>query len=168
MSLLSPISSAASWLAADNKDPLSTKHHGWAHPITVLIVHYGVLIAIAFLVHDWLIPIQQQLDLDDTTPHKSVLQISDACTSFRQSTATFLVCYSAWFLPWRLRYCHPAIPRNSVLYEFTWLCNVTMVLGALALVTDRPMIATACCASVGIDQLLWYVDLLGFLLWYVS
>lgn len=49
-----------------------------------------------------------------------------------------------------------------VLYEFCWLCNVTLVMSAWAFVTGRPVLACAYAITVGIDQLLWYVDVIGF------
>jgi hypothetical protein len=52
----------------------------------------------------------------------------------------------------------------AALYEYCWLCNVTLWMGALALYTHRPVLATAYCVTVGIDQLLWYVDILGYFL----
>ena len=51
-----------------------------------------------------------------------------------------------------------------VFYEFQFLCNVTLIISSLSLYTNRPIVATGFCVSVGIDQLLWYVDLLGYFL----
>lgn len=151
------------WLA--QAGPHAPKHHGWAHPVTVLLWHYTTLIAVAFGAHDWLV---NQLEVSRTNGNAEIsleAHTSQQCLSFRQSVALFLACYLLWFLLWRLRFCHPATPRNSVLYEFTWLCNGTLVLGAFSLFANRPTIAVSCCVTVAIDQMLWYVDLAGFLLW---
>ena len=51
-----------------------------------------------------------------------------------------------------------------VFYEFQFLCNVTLIISSLSLWTNRPIVATGFCVAVGIDQLLWYVDLLGYFL----
>jgi hypothetical protein len=149
---LSLLGKLPAWLAQEGAH--AAKHHGWSHPIAVVICHYTALIIVAFGAHDWMMTFETSPLLDPTPD----------CTSFRQNVALFLACYSIWFLPWRIKFCHPQIPRNSVLYEFTWLCTGTLVLGSLALASDRPVIAAACCVTVGIDQLMWYVDLAGYLM----
>lgn len=56
------------------------------------------------------------------------------------------------------------LSKAVVLYEYCWLCNVTLVVSAVALLTDRPVLAAAYTVTVGIDQLLWYADLIGYAL----
>ena len=68
--------------------------------------------------------------------------------------------------------CKEAVGNNNnkklltyvVFYEFQFLCNVTLIISSLSLWTNRPIVATGFCVAVGIDQLLWYVDLLGYFL----
>ena len=49
-------------------------------------------------------------------------------------------------------------PAATVWYEMTWLCNVTLVMAAGSLVSNRWTLACAYGLTVAIDQLLWYVD----------
>jgi hypothetical protein len=143
-----------SWLS--QQGPHATKHHGWAHPISVLLCHYTLLIMVAFGVHDRLIT-------RESAPFPSSWSMTEPCQSFRRQVGIFLALYSLWFLPWRICFSNPGkIPRNSLVYEYTWLCNGTLVLGSLASLSNRPIISSGCCVTVGIDQLLWYVDLIGY------
>jgi hypothetical protein len=77
----------------------------------------------------------------------------------RRSVVLWLCFYSSWLLLWRHFTYQPFPYRNCVWYEYCWLCNVSLNLGALALWTNRPTIAAGLCVAVGLDQLLWYVDL---------
>lgn len=135
-----------SWLA--HKDSRDSKHLGWRHPLAVLLVHYGTVFATTFAVHDWLL---------DPNKHATARTASDGIP-------WLVLIYSLWLLVWRLIFCKPKVFRSSVLYEYCWLCNVTLSLGAASLALQRPAIAAACCVTVGIDQLLWYVDLAGYLI----
>ena len=160
-----------SWLAQEG--PHASKHHGWAHPVAVAILHYTILVIVSCTVHDWMVlsPLPSKneeeladsiLNTDNADFNSSGSQITQDCHSLRQRAGIFLACYFVWLIVWRLVFCPPTIPRQSVIYESTWLCNGTLALGALASWTHRPILAMACCVTVGIDQLLWYVDLLGF------
>ena len=103
-----------------------------------------------------------------TTSESDATIVSEDCRQWRRRIGNFLALYFVWLIVWRLIFCPSTVPRPSIIYESTWLCNGTLALGALASWTDRPTMAMACCVTVGIDQLLWYVDLLGFLLRYVN
>eukprot|EP00804_Cyclotella_cryptica_P019669 CCRYP_014001-RA/>CCRYP_014001-RA protein AED:0.44 eAED:0.45 QI:0/0/0/1/0/0/2/0/268 len=69
--------------------------------------------------------------------------------------------YLSSFLAGRLRH-------HAVLYELTWMCNSTLVIGFISFgglgslrwfSARRPLAATASCVGVSIDQVLWYLDL---------
>ena len=62
---------------------------------------------------------------------------------------------------------HPKL-KYVVFYEFQFMCNVTLLVSPLALLSDRLLIPISFCVVVGIDQLLWYVDLFGYFIWYVK
>ena len=149
-----------SWLAQEG--PHATKHHTWAHPIAVWLIHYAILFVVTLGVHDWVIV------ADPTNAASEDWNMTDECQALRRRTGYFLAGYSLWLFLWRLIFCSPTIPRQAILYEYTWLCNGTLVLGSLVSFTNRPIIATACCVTIGIDQLLWYVDAVGYLVRYVS
>lgn len=133
------------WLAQGG--PKADKHRGWAHPIAVVFVHYAISTTLVWRLHDWLLPTACDISKDS------------------QTIAWRLLAYAVWMPVWRLSVEQRPLFRRGVLYEYCWLCNVTLVHGAFAWLTHRPYLATAYCTVVGIDQLLWYVDGLGFLIW---
>ena len=129
------------WL---QQDELHEKHRRWRHPTVALFVHYIVVGLVSFSSHDWIVT--------NASLQQPKLQ--------QQIIIPFcLMAYATAILLWRLVI---FAPNTYILYEYCWLCNVTLHLSAAALYFQRPLIAQACCVTVGIDQLLWYVDLLGF------
>jgi len=94
----------------------------------------------------------------------------DSATLNNIVISNFLACYASILLLWRLATTGisaatgSSVYRRAVLYEYTWLCNSTLVMAAIAIRTCRPVLATSFCVAVSIDQLLWWVDLLGWLL----
>ena len=155
-----------SWLAADN-DPLSVKHRGsWIHPIVSCFVHYIISAATIIYVHDFIIlPLllssnqSNGNDLDD-----SRLGCSDSWSSERDWCAKVSLIYVLILLITRLTTNDKGVHRLSVLYEFTWLCNSALVFGSFALLTCRPLIAAGFAVAVSIDQILWWVDVLYFII----
>lgn len=51
---------------------------------------------------------------------------------------------------------------SVVIYEFLWACNQALLLGAISMITRDSNLLRATIVLVSFDQLLWYVDLLGF------
>ena len=147
------------WLAQSG--PNAPKHsEGWAHPIAACLLHYIVMIPTTIFVHDAIVS-QQLGDV--------VTDSIDAC--FRSPTSTlisnFFACYAASLLVWRLitiRAKLGPMHQRAVLYEYTWLCNSTLIMVSIGLRTCRPILATSFCVAVSIDQLLWWVDLAGWML----
>ena len=145
------------WLSQEG--PTALKHRGWKHPIVSCLIHYTMVSFVTFAAHDLLLrhflpPTSSQL----------LCQADESSIKRRYQAALWVLPYSLWLLVWRLMIHNPAIYRNCVLYEYTWLCNVTLNLGAAGLLFRRPIIASAYCVSVGIDQLTWYIDLSVYLL----
>lgn len=134
-----------SWLT--NSGTKSEKYQSWAHPLVTNLIHYSTITVVAFISHDLL----------TTTPKTECLEVG---VRRRRITATFVLLYVIF--SWVLRLSLSRVPPPLVLYELSWLCNVTLIVGSLGLLLDRPAIATALCVTVGIDQLLWYADLLGY------
>ncbi|KAM3142517.1 hypothetical protein pb186bvf_005419 [Paramecium bursaria] len=54
--------------------------------------------------------------------------------------------------------------RNVVFYEMIWACNMSLMSSAYALITNKPIILAASMIVVSIDQVLWYIDILTYLL----
>lgn len=136
------------WIGQEG--PKAPKHKGWLHPLVVVVLHYAVVGAITFRMHDLLLLGRETIEEECSTMQ---------AVSFRKTVAA----YCGWyiFLMQTLRLLTLA-NKQAVLYEATWLCNVTLVMGPLGLYWNRPTIASAYCITIGIDQLLWYIDLLGY------
>ena len=132
--------------------PHAQKHRGYQHPIVACALQYSIVTTLCFTIHDlYFAP--------DIGVSESSFQ-----TGKSRCIAGFLLVYAIATFLWRLTCSEPATFRNTTMYELCWLCNITLVHGALALMTQRPVLAQAYCIAVGIDQLLWYVDLGGFFL----
>lgn len=151
------------WLGQSG--PADPKHsRGWAHPIVACLLHYFVVIPSTILVHDAMVGrlhggkvIEPALDVvcaKDGNPTATSMSISN-----------FFACYAASLLLWRLitiRAKLGPVHQRGVLYEYTWLCNSTLIMASIGLRTCRPILATSFCMAVSIDQLLWWVDLAGW------
>lgn len=57
------------------------------------------------------------------------------------------------------------IENGSVaIYEFLWACNQALLVGTFAMIVQNSHLLRASIVLVSIDQLLWYVDLVGFMI----
>ncbi len=151
-----------SWRWLCQEGPSAKKHQGWQHPFVVVVLHYVIAISVSIAVHDALLGTPLSIPMPSNNNSNS-----DAAntTTTTMRMAQGLIVYLLWLLLWRLLVVRqPPFNTAAVWYEMTWLCNVTMLMGALALVTQRPLLALAYSFTVGIDQLLWYVDLSGYFL----
>lgn len=50
------------------------------------------------------------------------------------------------------------------LYELLWACNQCILVVAMGLLLENALLVRASLLIVSLDQLLWYVDLIGYLL----
>ena len=133
-----------SWLS--HGEPSHPKHQGLCHPVVACVLYYIIVTTVSFYAHDILVPVPD-----------------NPCPATPQTDHSFwavvFALYSVTLLVWRRTY----TPIPVLLYQHCWLCNVTLLQVAGGLYTHRPALAHAYCVTVGIDQLLWYVDLGGFL-----
>jgi len=136
------------WLA--NEGSHAPKHKGWAHPVSTFVVHYTVVIGVLFTVHDWIL----RSPFATTTTEECVDK------EYRRQTARWVFLYYLIQQVWRLATIETF--KSACIYEATWLCNISLFVGSLSLWTGRNLIAQALCVAVGIDQLLWYVDVVGY------
>lgn len=148
------------------------------HPSLTFVTHYTVAIASIFYVHDTFF----------SKPHANGghNDEQDQSSIGRQFIISrFLFIYVLILFTTRYVSSHYSgrIRQYSVFYELTWLCNSALVMGCLSfgigiqwqssstthneslswILQRRPMVASAACIAVSIDQILWYVDLLGYL-----
>ena len=134
------------WISKEGSS--AEKHQGYAHPMAALLIHYAIASIVTFLVHDALV----MVDAGECA------LVTDGT---RELVALGVAVYAIWLLLWRIYHASDE-HRPGIVYEYTWLCNVTLLLGAAAFFFNRPIVATAHCVAVGIDQLMWYVDLVGW------
>lgn len=140
-----------SWLT---QDPSSSKHRKYFHPITACILHYLVVLLTVFTIHDQVfVPV-----LGDDYPSGKV----GGDRSVMVSRALFS--YVTFLFSSRLLVVPSDSERRAIIYEFMWLCNGTLLMSPIALLTGRPLLASSFCVAVSIDQVLWYVDLLVYVL----
>jgi hypothetical protein len=173
------------WLSQREGDP---KHLQWTHPTVVFLVHYAVTTWITFVMHDWMLDYYysyyyfhersvhpdryDDVGGDSNTCSTTCNQHDDHPYWHHTTSSIHLRERRIWIAVWLISYtCAIFLRRllvepadNTVVYQYCWLCNVTLFQGALAFITNRPIIAMAYCVTIGIDQLLWYVDLTGYVL----
>jgi hypothetical protein len=148
------------WLSAGA--PTEKKHTTLLHPLTTFLLHYCLVSVTVVFAHDALIGVYtKNYDVSNTDCSKQ---------HSTTNTAHFLAVYFICFFAWRL-FIHRNDPPFFLYCEFykqTFLCSGTIFNAALAYYLDRPIIATAFCVAVGIDQVLWYIDLAAYFTWYVD
>jgi len=144
-------------------------------PHLACLLHYVVVGTLSVLMHDRTIA-----TVDDDTDHK----VPSTTRLVVSRIGIFFGLYWLWLLSFRL-YTAPSKavalsrapvptsipdaaavvtqsyttePSSMVWYEMPWLCNMTLIMSAWGLMTDRINLALAYGLTVSIDQLLWYVD----------
>jgi hypothetical protein len=142
------------WLLQDGSE--AKKHQEWFHPCIVYLIHYSVVALTVFGAHDLVIGSSADCERDTSIEYQQYRRRQVTCAIGTGIYAILQLSCRLW---------QASSHRTSVLYEGTWLCNTTLVIGSLAFWYRRPVIAAAFCVTVGIDQLLWYVDLLT---WFLS
>jgi len=150
------------WL---QQKPYSSKHYHYLHPIISCIIHYLLVYLILFSIHDKLVlPLflpeikKTPYSITSTCCHETTKQIPRFFFVSKAFAIYVIFLFSIRLLSTR----HSRILQNATIYEFTWLCNITLFMGAIALHTCRPLIASSFCVAVSIDQVLWYVDIAGY------
>lgn len=81
-------------------------------------------------------------------------------TSPRIMSSLFLFSYISFVFYWRLK----EAKHNSRFYEMLWGCNEAMLLASYGCFMGRPLIIGAAIMLIGLDQLCWYIDCIGYLL----
>lgn len=132
--------SFASWLQAD-KAGKAAKHFGWLHPAV------SAASTIAGVVY---------LGLKVTEPDETGELVENPELWRRVGKA--LLCYISLIFAARIKEGGP-----TVLYELIWQCNLALCVAAAALLKGRPTLLASAATTIAIDQMLWYVDILGFL-----
>lgn len=143
------------WL--QKADPKASKHRGKYHPIAAFLVHYGVVSLVTISLHDWVV-VQFSSEEDMTEPCKN--KVANRQHSVGLCLGVYFMLYFSCRLA--LRWYDP--DYYIEFYKQTFLCSVTIFHAALGFYANRPILAQSFCIAVGIDQILWYVDLAGYLI----
>ena len=85
-------------------------------------------------------------------------------TDNQQSLSSFLLLYATFTAISRYIASKNKPPPAAVatIYELCWACNSALVLSSISFLTSRPDLAVAAGVAVSIDQILWYVDIIGY------
>ncbi len=135
--------------------PKAAKHRGKVHPMVTFFVHYIVVAWVTTYVHDWIVARSRSMSDGGFTTcifaptHKSV--------------GAFFGVYFLLFFSCRLVLRWHQHDFYIEFYKQTFLCSVTTFHAAIGLYTGRLILAQAFCVAVGVDQILWYIDLGGYL-----
>lgn len=95
------------------------------------------------------VPPSLRLQINSTTPIEQV-------DYFHPWIACFLVSY----------YCFALAVRwwetdAHVLYEHCWACNLVLLVASFGMITNQPICIGIACVVVAIDQMSWYIDVVG-------
>jgi hypothetical protein len=52
---------------------------------------------------------------------------------------------------------------SVAIYEFLWACNQALLVGVFAMIFEDSHLLRATIVVVSVDQLLWYIDILGYI-----
>lgn len=153
------------WLTQDAACPKHTR--SWKHPIAACLIHYALSSLMIVAVHDGIL--LRFFDNEyDKVPTLGTISLCPAASSNIPTkkymwVATISFAYAMLLLCIRLVSNRPGVRRYSILYEFTWLCNAALMFGgSFGFMTCRPRIATGFAVAVSVDQILWYVDAIGY------
>mmetsp|Transcript_589 Transcript_589/g.1113 ORF Transcript_589/g.1113 Transcript_589/m.1113 type:complete len:184 (-) Transcript_589:17-568(-) len=148
------------------------------HPLLAFCTHYVIVISSTFIIHDLLF-------IHTANENIKYYERDEINTSLRQNMVSyFLFFYVIILFGARYISSHYAgrLRQHAVLYELTWLCNSTLLIGCLSfggfeklsneyfggyatwIFRRRPLVATSFCVAVSIDQVMWYVDLAVWLI----
>ena len=136
------------WVWLRQEGPKGWKHaNDWKHPIVVALLQYIIVWNVCIFYNDRLVVLPTMPEYNNT------------------HIAVWLGFYVIWMFGWRFwLFYSDKVERQGVLYEYSWMCNSTLIMTSLSIMTHRPLVSLAHAMAVSIDQILWYVDLLGYLL----
>ncbi|CAK9108242.1 unnamed protein product [Durusdinium trenchii] len=123
-------------------EPDDVKHQDATHALVVCGLLYAAMLAVGF-------SIDRLLAREEELPPSAW-------------AAYALLGYWSWLVILRLR-CETASVAQDV-YQLMFSCNFSMPVAAAAIYWRKPILLCAQGILVAIDQVLWYVDLLGYLL----
>ena len=136
--------------------PRDPKHSSsWLHPVSVFLLHYVTITILTIIVHDTFIP-------PTTRETLSSLQQEQQSHQQRQIALVTFVYFCTLILYRIIIHRDNKIIQKGIVYESTWLCNSTLYMATIGLCSQRYILVLSHAVVVSIDQVLWYVDLIGW------
>eukprot|EP00933_Yihiella_yeosuensis_P065038 TRINITY_DN68633_c0_g1_i1.p1 TRINITY_DN68633_c0_g1~~TRINITY_DN68633_c0_g1_i1.p1 ORF type:complete len:316 (+),score=33.90 TRINITY_DN68633_c0_g1_i1:46-948(+) len=132
----------------DGDDP---KHKSFEHAISVCVLFHIMVLAVGLLADELMAP-------GSTAGSSNVEEFPAAPTA-----ALAILSYWIFLVGLRL-YGEGGGGRVLVIYELCWACSASLPFAATAAYLRRPALLCACALWVAIDQVLWYVDIIGYAL----
>lgn len=116
------------------------------------LLHLALVLAGSFAIHDMVV------GSPETSPDAIFSRLTSPSQRYECISSFFLV-YYVFMIGLR---CSAAADLRVPVYEVCWACNSAMLLSVFGPLTNRPLLASGGAIAVCIDQVLWYVDLLGY------
>lgn len=128
------------------------RHGAWAHPFFTMMGLFTAVITITILAHDFIVSYSDEYkqSMAELGPHKY---------NFEPWIAYFFLAYLFVMILSRYIDC-----GSYIFYESVWCCNTSLILASVGILTHRPLLVGASIAGVCCDQLMWYIDCLGYVI----
>jgi hypothetical protein len=129
----------------DNKLPLTpeNKYKNSLRPLLSCLSVFIIVIGSLWAIQAYFFPLSAPYEL----PKHS------------QQLAYFLISYTVIMVTMRFIEC-----GSYILYETPWCCNLAMILCSLGILLNNNLLIAASFVGISMDQLMWYVDCIGYLI----
>lgn len=120
----------------------SNKYKNWLKPLIIMLTIFSGVIGLLYIIQYTFFPI-----------HQTVLPYYSVPISY------FLVIYTIIMILLRYIEC-----GSYILYEIPWCCNIAMILCSTGILTNNKLLIAASFVGISMDQLMWYVDCLSYVI----
>ncbi len=138
-----------SWVRVDGR------HGAWMHPLATMLLLFTAIIGVTILVHDLIVTASPHFG----TAQGDMFEKGAPPTNFQPWVAYLFAVYIVVMILSRYLDC-----GSYIFYESVWCCNSSLIMAAIGILTDRPLLIGASVAGVCCDQSLWYLDCACYLL----
>jgi len=129
------------------------RHANWAHPLGVMVFLFTAVIGTTIAAHDYLVTHSSLYG------PSSGLELGAPNLNFSPTLAYGFIIYVVLMVLCRYADC-----GSYIFYETAWCCNSSLIMAGIGILTHRPLLVGASIAGVCCDQLLWYIDCVGYAL----
>jgi hypothetical protein len=127
------------------------RHGQWVHPFCTMIGMFAVVVLITITAHDLIVTHSDEY-------RSSMAERGADKVNFNPWIAYFFLSYLVVMIGSRYLDC-----GSYIFYESVWCCNTSLILASIGILTHRPLLIGASVAGVCCDQLMWYIDCVGYL-----